>query len=57
MKKIKQNFMRDNYAVVKEFISYDMANLAYTYFQNKRTSKTKSPSEMLKVEGVLCCVH
>ena len=37
MKKIKQNFMRDNYAVVKEFISYDMANLAYTYFQNKRT--------------------
>ena len=29
--------MRDNYAVVKEFISYDMANLAYTYFQNKRT--------------------
>ena len=48
-KKLKKEevFKTKNYAVVREFVSYDMANVAYTYFQNKRTVNSILQDERL----------
>jgi hypothetical protein len=48
-KKLKKEevFQTNNYAVVREFVSYDMANFAYTYFQNKRTVNSILQNERL----------